>query len=64
MSIAEVEGVEVKSDLEDTVLEVDNKSLTHRPDLWGHVGIARELAAVLEREFRPPPPPPSDRSSH
>ena len=30
----------------DTVIEVDNKSLTHRPDLWGHYGMAREVAAI------------------
>jgi len=30
----------------DIVLEVDNKSLTHRPDLWGHYGMAREFAAL------------------
>ena len=29
----------------DFVIEVDNKSLTHRPDLWGHLGMAREVAA-------------------
>ena len=29
------------------LIEIDNKSLTHRPDLWGHYGIARELAAIL-----------------
>ena len=33
----------------DTLYEVDNKSLTHRPDLWGHRGIAREVAALLGR---------------
>lgn len=32
--------------LEDTILEIDNKSLTNRPDLWGHYGIARELSAI------------------
>ncbi len=37
----------------DTILEIDNKSLTHRPDLWGHYGLAREVAAVLERPLRP-----------
>ena len=37
----------------DTLLEIDNKSLTHRPDLWGHYGIAREVAAVFERPLRP-----------
>jgi phenylalanyl-tRNA synthetase beta chain len=31
----------------DTVIEVDNKSLTHRPDLWGHHGMAREVAAII-----------------
>ncbi len=30
----------------DAVFEIDNKSLTNRPDLWGHYGIARELAAI------------------
>ena len=34
--------------LEDTVFEVDNKSLTNRPDLWGHYGIARELSAIYK----------------
>jgi len=29
----------------DHIIEVDNKSLTHRPDLWGHLGMAREVAA-------------------
>src|SRR5207302_1281748 len=24
-----------------------NKSLTHRPDLWGHLGMAREVSAIL-----------------
>lgn len=32
--------------IKDTVFEVDNKSLTNRPDLWGHYGIAREFAAL------------------
>jgi phenylalanyl-tRNA synthetase beta chain len=30
----------------DRIIEVDNKSLTHRPDLWGHHGMAREVAAI------------------
>jgi phenylalanyl-tRNA synthetase beta chain len=37
---------------EDVIIEIDNKSLTHRPDLWGHYGIARELAAIFGRELR------------
>ncbi len=32
----------------DAVFEIDNKSLTNRPDLWGHYGIARELAAIYD----------------
>ncbi|HIG10946.1 MAG TPA: phenylalanine--tRNA ligase subunit beta [Planctomycetes bacterium] len=39
--------------IEDWVIEVDNKSITHRPDLWGHRGIARELAAIFDRELLP-----------
>lgn len=38
----------------DFVLEIDNKSLTNRPDLWGHYGIARELAAIYGLELKPP----------
>lgn len=30
----------------DIILDVDNKSLTHRPDLWGYLGLAREFAAA------------------
>lgn len=41
-SVAEVAG------LDDIVLEVDNKSLSNRPDLWGHLGVARELAAIYK----------------
>ncbi|MDR1963686.1 MAG: phenylalanine--tRNA ligase subunit beta [Planctomycetaceae bacterium] len=37
----------------DTLIEIDNKSLTHRPDLWGHYGFAREFAAVFHRELKP-----------
>ncbi len=35
------------------ILELDNKSLTHRPDLWGHYGIARELAAIFKTPLKP-----------
>ncbi len=37
---------------DDIVLEIDNKSLTHRPDLWGHYGIAREVAAIFEKPLK------------
>ncbi len=38
---------------DDIVFEVDNKSLTNRPDLWGHYGIAREFAAIAKRPLKP-----------
>ena len=38
----------------DTIIEVDNKSLTHRPDLWGHYGMAREVAAITHHPLRDP----------
>ena len=40
---------------DDAVLEIDNKSLTNRPDLWGHYGIARELAAIYRLDLKPLP---------
>ena len=38
----------------DHVIEVDNKSLTHRPDLWGHHGMAREVAAITHGRLLDP----------
>lgn len=40
-------------EIRDTVFEVDNKSLTNRPDLWGHYGIAREFATLTGRPLKP-----------
>lgn len=39
-------------EMNDTVLEIDNKSLSNRPDLWGHYGIARELSAIYNVPLR------------
>lgn len=36
-------------EVEDYILEVDNKSITHRPDMWSHRGFAREVAAILNQ---------------
>ena len=52
--IVDLKGIDCKPgdnisdivDMNDTVLEIDNKSLSNRPDLWGHYGIARELSAI------------------
>ncbi|MCU1340199.1 MAG: phenylalanyl-tRNA synthetase beta subunit, partial [Bryobacterales bacterium] len=52
---AESEGVEPHGD--DHVIEIDNKSLTHRPDLWGHYGMAREVSAILGRKLVDPVKP-------
>ena len=41
--------------LTDVLFDIDNKSITHRPDLWGHRGFARELAAIFDRELKPLP---------
>ena len=50
-----VNGTDIKDvyEIEDIVFEVDNKSLTNRPDLWGHYGIAREFAAIAGRPLKP-----------
>ena len=47
-------------DLNDIILEIDNKSMTNRPDLWGHYGIARELAALYGLPLKPIQPYTSD----
>ncbi len=38
----------------DSIIEIDNKSITHRPDLWGHHGMAREVAAILGLKLKDP----------
>ncbi|MBV6492651.1 MAG: Phenylalanine--tRNA ligase beta subunit [Turneriella sp.] len=39
----------------DIVFEIDNKSITHRPDLWSHFGFAREIAALLNLSLKKNP---------
>lgn len=41
----------------DIILDIDNKSITHRPDLWGHLGLARELAALWSTKLHEPKAP-------
>lgn len=41
-------------DLDDYLLDIENKSLTHRPDCFGLIGFAREVAAIQGKEFRTP----------
>ena len=40
-------------EIKDTIFEVDNKSLTNRPDLWSHYGFAREISAITGRPLKP-----------
>ena len=49
-------GVDVKEiwPIDDTVFEIDNKTLSNRPDLWGHLGIAREMSAIFGRKLTLP----------
>ncbi|MDR0947429.1 MAG: phenylalanine--tRNA ligase subunit beta [Ruminococcus sp.] len=48
-------GTDIKEifPIDDIVFEVDNKSLTNRPDLWGHYGIAREFSALTGKPLKP-----------
>ena len=41
-------------ELNDYLLDIENKSLTHRPDAFGIVGFAREIAGIQGKEFRTP----------
>lgn len=41
-------------DLEDTVFDIENKMFTHRPDCFGQLGVAREVAGILGRQFHSP----------
>lgn len=47
-------GTDIKEiyEIDDIVFEVDNKSLTNRPDLWSHYGIAREFSAISGRPLK------------
>ena len=49
-------GTDIKTiyDIDDIIFEVDNKSLTNRPDLWSHYGMAREFATIAKRELKAP----------
>ena len=49
-------GTDIKEiwDIDDIIFEVDNKSLTNRPDLWSHYGMAREFATLTDRPLKAP----------
>ena len=41
-------------ELNDYLLDIENKSLTHRPDCFGVIGFAREVAAIQGKQFHTP----------
>lgn len=41
-------------ELNDYLFDIENKSLTHRPDCFGIVGFAREIAAITGKAFKTP----------
>lgn len=47
-------GAPVAGCAPDAAIEIDNKSITHRPDLWGHFGMAREVAAITGCRLKDP----------
>src|SRR5438270_7093399 len=47
-------GAPIGGCVPDSIIEIDNKSITHRPDLWGHHGMAREVAAILGLQLADP----------
>lgn len=40
--------------LDDVVLDIENKMFTHRPDCFGQLGVAREVAGILGKQFIDP----------
>ena len=40
--------------LDDYVLDIENKMFTHRPDCFGQLGVAREIAGIFGRKFTSP----------
>ena len=57
LEIDEKPGSAIPGCAPDWIIEIDNKSLTHRPDLWGHHGMAREVAAILRKRLKEPARP-------
>lgn len=57
LGVLEIEGqvgAPIPGCVPDSMIEIDNKSITHRPDLWGHLGMAREVAAITRNSWRDP----------
>jgi len=52
LSLAEIESLEKKG--QDFILEIENKGLTHRPDCFSHLGIAREVSTIFRAKLIDP----------
>lgn len=57
-SFAELFGLD-----DEILLDIENKSLTHRPDCFGIIGFAREVAGILGKEFKEPEWPEFDNAA-
>lgn len=42
------------ADLDDTIIDIENKMFTHRPDCFGQLGVAREIAGIFGQAFTSP----------
>lgn len=40
--------------LNDVIIDIENKMFTHRPDLFGQIGVAREIAGITGKKFEDP----------
>ena len=40
--------------LDDYIIDIENKMFTHRPDCFGQLGVAREIAGILGKRFVSP----------
>lgn len=47
----EAGGWKEHAERRDIIFELDNKAITHRPDLWGHRGFAREITALYRYQL-------------
>lgn len=41
-------------ELDDIIIDIENKMFTHRPDCFGQIGVAREVAGIFNKSFNSP----------
>jgi len=52
LKINEGENISEALELNDFIYDIDNKSITNRPDLWSHYGMAREISAIFNLKLK------------